>query len=395
MLVPVISIHGCARSKPRAATTSVPSAPTSGLKRPSRVGPRLDVTWAALRADVDVGHREDPLRAGERADHAVVGVGAGREERRVAPAAPVRTGDAARVVALDPGVVAAVAHDGAGEAHPPLARRDRADLAPAAVVDRAEERGQHDRDPVRAVGRVVGLAVDAQHGPVVEHLVADRARPARIGPIHAPPGGRTSTSKRSCGPYQISISFSETSATSSPTTTQPSSWRRPVRGERAAGVDPARDEPRRRAATRLDLAGVAGGDRHAAAGRRERVVDPAGHRARRVVRVPVRAEADVDRRRAAGRPRRRARPRARAGSRRRRRCASSRRSSTSTSVSSGRSATSTPARRALRATPRLPAAIEATCVPCEPTHHLRLRLEAGGGHVRRGTPRRSRRPCAP
>ena len=43
--VPVIEIHRLG-SKPQAATMSVPSAPMSGLKRPSRVGPRLDVTCA-------------------------------------------------------------------------------------------------------------------------------------------------------------------------------------------------------------------------------------------------------------------------------------------------------------------------------------------------------------
>ncbi len=47
---------------------------------------------------------------------------------------------------------------------------------------------------------------------------------------HGRPGGFTSTSNLSCGPYQISSSFSDTSTMSSPPVTQPSSWRRLVAG---------------------------------------------------------------------------------------------------------------------------------------------------------------------
>ena len=51
MLVPVIGIHGSAGSpKPLAATMSVPGAAMSGLGRPSRVGPWLEVMCALRRA---------------------------------------------------------------------------------------------------------------------------------------------------------------------------------------------------------------------------------------------------------------------------------------------------------------------------------------------------------
>ena len=138
-------------------------------------------------------------------------------------------------------------------------------------------------------------------------------------------------------------------------------------GERPAGVDAADHE---RAVGRLSVGSTwpalpAATDTQRPR-RRQRVVDPARHRARRVVGVAVGAEADVDRDRQRLLVRRRARPPAPAGSRPRRRCGWSRRSSTTPPWSSGRSATSTPARWARRATPRLPAAIEATWVPCEP-----------------------------
>ena len=48
MLVPVIVMVSSERSKPRAATTAVPLAPTSGLNRPSLVGPRLELGCAAF-----------------------------------------------------------------------------------------------------------------------------------------------------------------------------------------------------------------------------------------------------------------------------------------------------------------------------------------------------------
>ena len=52
---------------------------------------------------------------------------------------------------------------------------------------------------------------------------------------------------------------------------------------------------------------------------------------------------------------------------------------------------STPAIGALRQTPRLPAAMLATCVPCEPSTHLRLRLDVGRRQAEPRAPRQSRR----
>jgi hypothetical protein len=52
-----------------------------------------------------------------------------------------------------------------------------------------------------------------------------------MGPIHSSDsGGRTKTSKRSCAPYQISSSFSDTSASPLPTTIHSMSLTRPLAG---------------------------------------------------------------------------------------------------------------------------------------------------------------------
>ena len=73
MLVPVIWTHCDVMSNPEAATTSVPSAAMSGLLRPSRVGPRLEVTWAALRERSTLA-TEKTFGARQGADHPVARV---------------------------------------------------------------------------------------------------------------------------------------------------------------------------------------------------------------------------------------------------------------------------------------------------------------------------------
>ncbi len=170
-------------------------------RRPLAAG---DVDPPALAVEVRDGDDAGP--AGERADGRAVDERLLREERRERPRLAVAdAAERARVVALDPAVEAPVAHLVADQAHQPLAGRRAHDPG------LAELGAQVDRDQVGAVGGVVEVVVDAQ----------ERCRPAAGGSrctrrgarprSTRPPGGFTCTEKRSCGPYQISSSFSETS----------------------------------------------------------------------------------------------------------------------------------------------------------------------------------------
>ena len=270
----VIAIQRSPAAKPFAATMSVPGAAMSGFSRPSRVGPWLLVMLIRRARLVEVRDGDDPRAAGERADRRVVDDRALGEERRERPRlALADPADAARVVALDPA-------RGSGRRAPrrPISRTSHCPARDADDCGLAQQRAQVDGDVVRAVGRVVELVVDAEEAAVRELAVLDELARLDRPPSTRRPGGLTCTAKRSCAPYQISSSFSERSTMPLPTTFHSMSATSSRAAIAPARVDAAHDLADVVLVLGALLAGVAGGDADAAAGPRERRVDPAGDR---------------------------------------------------------------------------------------------------------------------
>ena len=139
MLVPVIADpRSSAPANPLAATMSVPGAATSGLERPSRVGPwlleMLMRSRVSSRLATEMTRWPQASELTESRRRWSLG-----EERREAPSLlRPDAADLLRIVALDPAVEAPVAHFERREAH-----RPRPGRTPMTAF--ARERAQVDR----------------------------------------------------------------------------------------------------------------------------------------------------------------------------------------------------------------------------------------------------------
>ena len=247
-----------------------------------------DVDPAVRLVQVRDGH--DARAAGERADRRRVDERPLGEERWERPGVALPDpADAPRVVPLDPAVEAAVAHLVADQPDQPLPGHDAHDGGLPQL------RAQVDGDQVRAVRRVVELVVDAEEAsrPRSRRFSMNSYGFTDLGPVAVRRLHLHREAVLGAVP-DLELVLGEVDD--------------PVADD--VPLDVVHELARRDAAARVDaaedpagvvlvlgtlLAGVPGRDADAAARARERRVDPAGDRARVVVRVAVRAEADVDR----------------------------------------------------------------------------------------------------